>query len=73
MPLGAMAPHFAQRRRLRSPCDMRTALRNFKFKVKWPKTADVCPVYVGRIEELRQSRAIAKQALEGMPSGSTKL
>src|SRR5947207_856931 len=45
---------------------------NFKFKVPVSQDGDVWARYVCRIEELRQSREIAKQALEGMPSGSTK-
>jgi NADH-quinone oxidoreductase subunit D len=45
---------------------------NFKFKVPVSHDGDVWGRYVCRMEELRQSREIAKQALEGMPSGSTK-
>jgi NADH-quinone oxidoreductase subunit D len=45
---------------------------NFKFKVPVAKDGDVWARYVCRIEEMRQSREIAKQALEGMPSGPTK-
>src|SRR6266571_5647849 len=45
---------------------------NFKFKVPVGKEGDVWARYICRIEELRQSREIAKQALEGMPSGATK-
>jgi NADH-quinone oxidoreductase subunit D len=45
---------------------------NFKFKVPISQDGDVWARYVCRIEELRQSREIAKQALEGLPSGSTK-
>src|SRR5947207_2039332 len=43
---------------------------NFKFKVPVSHDGDVWARYVCRIEELRQSREIAKQALEGLPSGS---
>jgi NADH-quinone oxidoreductase subunit D len=45
---------------------------NFKFKVPVGKDGDVWARYVCRVEEMRQSREIAKQALEGMPSGPTK-
>lgn len=45
---------------------------NFKFKVPTSKDGDVWARYVCRIEELRQSREIAKQALEGLPEGPTK-
>src|SRR5438067_895880 len=45
---------------------------SFKFKVPVSQDGDVWARYVCRIEELRQSREIAKQALEGLPSGSTK-
>src|SRR5438477_1270340 len=45
---------------------------NFKFKAPVSQDGDVWARYVCRIEELRQSREIATQALEGLPSGSTK-
>ena len=45
---------------------------NFKFKVPVSKDGDVWARYVCRIEELRQSRELARQALEGLPSGPTK-
>jgi NADH-quinone oxidoreductase subunit D len=45
---------------------------NFKFKVPTSKDGDVWARYVCRIEELRQSREIAKQALDGLPEGPTK-
>ncbi len=45
---------------------------NFKFKVPTSQDGDVWARYVCRIEELRQSREIAKQALEGLPEGPTK-
>jgi NADH-quinone oxidoreductase subunit D len=45
---------------------------NFKFKVPVATDGDVWARYVCRVEELRQSREIVKQALEGMPSGPTK-
>ncbi len=45
---------------------------NFKFKVPVSKDGDVWARYVCRVQELRQSREIAKQALEGMPTGDIK-
>jgi NADH-quinone oxidoreductase subunit D len=45
---------------------------NFKFKVPVGKDGDVWARYVCRVEEMRQSTEIARQALEGMPSGPTK-
>ena len=45
---------------------------NFQFKVPVRQEGDVWSRYVCRVEELRQSREIAKQALEGMPEGSIK-
>src|SRR5260370_10411340 len=45
---------------------------NFKFKVPTWKDGDVWARYICRIAELRQSREIAKQALEGLPEGPTK-
>ena len=45
---------------------------NFKFKVPVSQEGDVWARYVCRVEELRQSREIAKQALDGMPSGAFK-
>jgi NADH-quinone oxidoreductase subunit D len=44
----------------------------FKFKVPVSKDGDVWARYVCRVQELRESREIAKQALEGLPSGSIK-
>ncbi len=46
--------------------------QNFKFKVPVSQDGDVWARYVCRIQELRQSREIAKQALEGLPEGPTK-
>jgi NADH-quinone oxidoreductase subunit D len=46
--------------------------QNFKFKVPVSPDGDVWARYVCRIQELRQSREIAKQALEGLPEGPTK-
>ncbi len=45
---------------------------NFKFKVPVSQDGDVWARYVCRVQELRQSREIAKQALEGMPTGEIK-
>jgi NADH-quinone oxidoreductase subunit D len=45
---------------------------NFKFKVPVSQDGDVWARYVCRVQELRQSREIAKQALEGMPRGEIK-
>jgi len=45
---------------------------NFKFKVPVSQDGDVWARYVCRVQELRQSREIAKQALEGMAKGEIK-
>jgi NADH-quinone oxidoreductase subunit D len=45
---------------------------NFQFKVPVRTEGDVWSRYVCRVEELRQSREIAKQALQGMPEGPIK-
>jgi NADH-quinone oxidoreductase subunit D len=45
---------------------------NFKFSVPVQKDGDVWSRYLCRIAEMRQSREICKQALEGMPTGPTK-
>jgi NADH-quinone oxidoreductase subunit D len=45
---------------------------NFKFKVPVSQDGDVWARYVCRVAELRQSREIAKQALEGVPEGPIK-
>ena len=45
---------------------------NFKFTVPVSQDGDVWARYVCRVEELRQSREIAIQALEGMPQGPIK-
>ena len=45
---------------------------NFKFKVPVSQDGDVWARYVCRVQELRESREIAKQALEGMPKGEIK-
>ena len=45
---------------------------NFQFKVPTHTEGDVWARYVVRVEELRQSQQICKQALEGMPEGAIK-
>ena len=49
-----------------------SSYEKFKFTVPTSKDGDVWARYVCRIAELRQSREIAKQALEGLPDGPTK-
>ncbi len=45
---------------------------NFKFNVPLGKEGDVFDRYMCRVAELRESLAIVKQALEGMPEGPIK-
>jgi NADH-quinone oxidoreductase subunit D len=45
---------------------------NFKFKVPLGKEGDVFDRYMCRVQELRESNAIVKQALDGMPDGPIK-
>lgn len=45
---------------------------NFKFKVPVATDGDVWARYLCRVQELRESQKICKQALEGMPSGPIK-
>jgi NADH-quinone oxidoreductase subunit D len=45
---------------------------NFQFKVPTHKDGDVWARYVVRVQELRQSQKICKQALDGMPEGPIK-
>jgi NADH-quinone oxidoreductase subunit D len=45
---------------------------NFKFKVPVSPDGDVFARYLCRVEEMRQSNAIARQALDGMPEGAIK-
>jgi NADH-quinone oxidoreductase subunit D len=45
---------------------------NFKFKVPVAQEGDVFARYMCRVRELRESNAIVKQALEGMPEGPIK-
>jgi NADH-quinone oxidoreductase subunit D len=45
---------------------------NFKFKVPVSQEGDVFARYICRVEELRESTEIVKQALDGMPEGPIK-
>ena len=45
---------------------------NFKFEVPVHQDGDVYARYLCRVQEMRQSIRIVKQALEGMPSGPIK-
>jgi len=45
---------------------------NFKFKVPISKDGDVFARYMCRVQELRESIGIVKQALDGMPEGPIK-
>jgi NADH-quinone oxidoreductase subunit D len=45
---------------------------NFQFKVPLGEQGDVFDRYLCRVQELRESIGIVKQALDGMPSGSIK-
>jgi len=47
-----------------------SSYEKFDFKVPTRKENDVYARYLIRVEEMRQSNRIIKQALEGMPSGS---
>ena len=49
-----------------------TGYENFKFKVPVSNDCDVWARYVCRVQELRESIGIVKQALEGMPEGRVK-
>jgi NADH-quinone oxidoreductase subunit D len=49
-----------------------TGYQNFKFKVPTSTECDVWARYVCRVQELRESIGIVKQALEGMPGGPVK-
>jgi NADH-quinone oxidoreductase subunit D len=46
--------------------------QNFKFKVPVSRDGDVFARYLLRVQELRESIGIVKQALEGVPSGPIK-
>jgi NADH-quinone oxidoreductase subunit D len=45
---------------------------NFKFKVPVAQEGDVFARYICRVQELRESIAIVRQALDGMPEGPIK-
>jgi len=49
-----------------------TGYENFQFKVPLGKEGDVFDRYMCRVQELRESIAMVRQALEGMPSGPVK-
>jgi NADH-quinone oxidoreductase subunit D len=49
-----------------------TGYENFKFKVPLGKNGDVFDRYMCRVQELRESIGIVKQALDGMPEGPIK-
>jgi NADH-quinone oxidoreductase subunit D len=49
-----------------------TGYENFKFKVPLGKEGDVFDRYMCRVQELRESIGIVKQALDGMPEGPIK-
>jgi NADH-quinone oxidoreductase subunit D len=49
-----------------------TGYENFKFKVPVRQDGDVFARYMCRVDELRESIGIVKQALDGMPSGRIK-
>src|SRR5690349_21907668 len=49
-----------------------TGYENFKFKVPLGKNGDVFDRYMCRVQELRESIGIVKQALDGMPEGPVK-
>jgi NADH-quinone oxidoreductase subunit D len=49
-----------------------TGYENFKFKVPLGKEGDVFDRYMCRVQELRESIGIVKQALDGLPSGPVK-
>ena len=49
-----------------------TGYENFKFKVPLGTEGDVFDRYICRVQELRESIAIVKQALDGMPDGPIK-
>jgi NADH-quinone oxidoreductase subunit D len=49
-----------------------TGYENFKFKVPVAQDGDVYSRYLCRVQELRESIGIVKQAVEGMPDGPIK-
>ena len=62
-----------QRRRRRSAARQPySGYEKFKFNVPVSKDGDVYARYLVRVQELRESQKIAKQALEGIPEGRVK-
>ena len=49
-----------------------TGYENFKFKVPLGKNGDVFDRYMCRVQELRESIGMVKQALDGLPAGPVK-
>jgi len=49
-----------------------SSYEKFKFKVPVSRDGDVYARYLVRVQELRESNEIARQALEGMPEGPIK-
>src|SRR6266699_6609349 len=49
-----------------------SSYENFKFKVPVAQEGDVFARYMCRVQELRESTAIIRQALDGMPEGAIK-
>jgi len=49
-----------------------SSYEKFQFKVPVSKDADVYARYIVRVQELRESIGMVKQALEGLPEGSIK-
>ena len=49
-----------------------TGYEHFKFKVPLGKNGDVFDRYMCRVQELRESIGMVKQALDGLPSGPVK-
>jgi NADH-quinone oxidoreductase subunit D len=49
-----------------------SSYEKFKFKVPVSQDGDVYARYLVRVQELRESNEIARQALEGMPEGKIK-
>ena len=49
-----------------------SSYEKFQFKVPVSQEGDVFARYMCRVQELRESTAIVRQALDGMPEGATK-
>jgi NADH-quinone oxidoreductase subunit D len=49
-----------------------SSYEKFKFKVPVTKEGDVYARYLLRVQELRESNSIARQAFDGMPDGPVK-